>query len=194
MAQRWELGVGAGAGIFPSQTVTRGSQPATTGFANGVAATAYVGQNMHRRIGGEIRYTFSKNNLKLQSGSTKVGFGAQSQAVEYDLLFHLNDEARTIRPYAVLGGGMKYYQGTGTETVVQPLSQFAYLTRTGQWKPMFTFGGGVKWRIGKSAMFRVEGRDSLTPFPNQVIAPAPGATVGGWVNQILIFASLAILF
>ena len=36
-------------------------------------------------IGGEIRYTFLQNDMKLESGSAKATFGAQAHAIHYDL-------------------------------------------------------------------------------------------------------------
>ena len=87
-----------------------------------------------------------QSNLKLESGGTSTSFSGQTHAVYYDVLIHTGSarESRT-QIFAAVGGGMKIFQGTGKETAFQPLSQFAYLTKTHEVKPMVSFGGGVRY-------------------------------------------------
>jgi hypothetical protein len=80
---------------------------------------------------------------------------------------------------------MKVFRGTGKEAAFQPLSQFAYLTRTQEVKPMVSFGGGVKFKLSPRVAMRAEVRDFLTPFPKQVITPAPGAKIGTMLHNIV---------
>lgn len=194
LAQRWEFGAGGGASFYTSSEVARGSQSARAGLDRGFAATAVLGQDLHQRLGGEIRYTFQSNALKLSQGGTKATFSARTHAVHYDVLIHFAPPNRALRPFLAAGGGMKLHQGTGEERSVQPLSQFAFLTRTSEWKPLISLGGGIKWKIGRSALLRLEARDYLSPLPRKLIAPAPGATIGGWLHDIVLLAGISAQF
>ncbi len=46
-------------------------------------------------------------------------------------------------------------------------------------------GAGLKFTIAKSVLLRLEVHDYITPFPATLIAPAPGSTVGGWLNDFV---------
>jgi hypothetical protein len=193
-AQQWEVGVGAGMGVYTSQDVSAGSRSGSAGMKPGPAAAFWLTQNMYRKWAGELRYTWQMNDLKLESGSTKVSFAGRSQAVEYSMVYHFADLAKPVRPYVAFGGGMKLYQGTGSEVVVQPLNQFAFLTHTSEWKPMASVAAGVKARFGQRMQLRVEARDAMTPIPTKVIAPAPGASLGGWIHDFMVIGGISILF
>jgi hypothetical protein len=54
--------------------------------------------------------------------------------------------------------------------------QYAYLTKTREVKPMGSVGAGIKFLLSKRLVFRIEGRDYISPFPTEVITPALGAT------------------
>lgn len=199
-AQRFEFGAQGIASFYTDKSVT--GRTVGTAVAQGVAgldkgwgASVYIGQNVGNVFGGEFRYDYIKNDLQLTSGSTKVKFGAQAHAVHYDILLHFAPRSSRVRPFVVAGGGLKGFQGTGTETAVQPLANLAYLTRTNQWKPMFTFGAGVKVNLSKSTQFRAEFRDQVSQFPTDVIALAPGASgIGGWIHNYAFLVGLAVLF
>ena len=49
---------------------------------------------------------------------------------------------------------------------------------------MADIGAGFKMDLRKNLRFRVEMRDYISPAPNKVIAPAPGASLGGVMNDI----------
>jgi hypothetical protein len=184
-AQQWEFGGSAGASFLPALPVSSPAGSANAGFQTGVAAGVFVGQSLNPRISGEIHYTFLQSNLKLSSGGTTATFPGNSHAVYYDVLFHSRrSEART-QFFAAVGGGMKVFRGTGTEQAFQPLSQFAYFTKTHKVEPMATFGGGVSFKLSPHVSLRAEVRDYLTPFPKELITPAPGAKIGSFLNNIV---------
>lgn len=192
-AQRWEFGAGAAGGFYASNAVTAAAGTASAGFTSGVGATGFVGQNMGRLFGGEVHYMYGKNDLRLTSGSERVTFGAQSHAVYYDFLVHTAPPDARVRPFAAVGGGMKIYQGTGAEVVYQNLSNYALLTKTREWKPLLTAGGGVKYSISPRVLLRVEFRDFITPFPKNVVAPNQGSKISGWVHHFLPMVGLSFL-
>jgi len=129
-AQKYEFGVGGGGSFYQSKTITNARGNADAGFDNGWAATAYIGNNMYNHIGGELRYSYLHNDLKLSSGSATATFGGEAHAIHYDFLIHATPVKSTVRPYVAAGGGIKYYRGTGTEVQVQPMGNIALLTKT----------------------------------------------------------------
>ena len=48
-----------------------------------------------------------------------------------------------------------------------------------------TLGGGVKAVLGDHWLVRVDFRDYATPFPENVIVPAPGAKIHGWLHDFV---------
>jgi len=140
-----------------------------------------------------VRYTYLQSDLRLASGGTEVTFGGQAHAVHYDLVFHTRRDAPVIL-FAAGGGGIKYYRGTGKEAAYQPLSDFAYLTKTQELKPLISAGGGVKFKISNRVYLRLEARDYITPFPQKVITPAPGNKISGWVHNIVPMVGIGYLF
>src|SRR5215467_9489412 len=145
--QHWEIGANAGAGFTPAKAITSGAGQATAGLQPGVSFGAFVGQNLYRHLSGEVRYDFMQSNLRLQSGGQTATFSGNSHAVHYDMVLHINREGARAQYYVVGGGGMRIYHGTGTEEAYQPLSQFAYLTKTQTVKPMATVGAGAKFSL-----------------------------------------------
>lgn len=193
-AQRWEFGAGAAGSFYTSTDVTVGSVKANAGFKNGWGGTAWLGNDMHKYIGGEIRYSYQQNDLKLEQGGNSYSFGSHSQAIHYDFLFHATPVGSKVRPFFAAGAGFKGYYGTGKEVAVQPLNSLAYLTKTSEWVPLVSIGGGVKFIASKKVSFRAEFRDYLSPVPDKVIAPAPGAKIDGWFHNFVALFGVSFLF
>jgi len=194
LAQKYEFGVHGGISFYDKKTVTNARGSADAGFSTGYAAGITVGHNMYRHIGGELRYTYLHNEMKLESGSAKATFGGQAHAVHYDLLLHATGTDSAVRPYVAFGGGMKYYRGTGTEQPFQPLSNIAILTKTSEVEGLASVGGGVKLRMTDRMWLRLDVHDYLSPFPKKVITPAGGSSVSGWLNNLVGTAGIVFTF
>jgi opacity protein-like surface antigen len=185
MAQQWEIGGAAGGSFIPGVTASGPAGSATAGFKTGFTGGVFVGQNLYRHLSGEIRYNFMQSDLKLTSGGTTATFSGNSHAIYYDLRFHTNRRESRAELYAAIGGGMKIFRGTGTESAYQPLSQFAYLTKTQTVKPMLSAGAGVKFKLTPHMSLRTEVRDFFTPFPKDVITPAPGVKISRFLHDFV---------
>ena len=185
LAQQWEVGGSAGGSFYIDQAVAAGAASGTVGFRPGFAVGGWIGHKAEGRLGGEVRYLFQRNDVKLASGGTTYAFSSQSHLIHYDLLIHMNQREDRVRPFVAIGGGMKGYIGTGAERAVQPLNNLALLSATRQWQPMLSLGGGVSWTVGSRIVLRAEVRDYVTPVPKNVILPAPGASISGWVHDIV---------
>ncbi len=181
-AQNFELGGLALATAYRSASVRSGPSAGSVGFSPGPSFGGLFGQSMGEHFGGEIRYLYAQNDLKLSSGGAETKFAGRSHIVNYDMLVYLSGRRARIRPYAAFGGGLKRYQGTGTEQAFQPLSNLALLTKTGETLPSADFGGGVKVHLRRNAILRIEFRDYLTRAP-KVFEASPGAKISGLLHQ-----------
>ena len=193
LAQRYEVGVQGGISIYQSKQISNARGSVDAGFSNGWTAGITVGHNMYSHVGGEIRYGYLHNEMKLSSGSTTAKFGGESHVIHYDFLIHTADTSARVRPYVAVGGGVKIYRGTGAEQAFQPLSNIAVLTKTQEPQGMASFGAGVKVKMSDRLWFRLDVHDYLTPFPKKVITPVGGA-VSGWLNNIVPTAGLTFTF
>lgn len=193
-AQKWEVGAGIGGGFYTSQDVTSAGTSASAKIQNNLAGSAWLDNNGSGKWGGELRYDYQAGSLQLTQGSTQATFGARSQALHYDAIWHFTSSEARIRPFAAVGAGVKIYQGTGTEAAFQPLSNFALLTKDQDLTPLVSVGAGVKMHLGPHMQFRLDLHDYLTPFPNKVITPNSGAKVGGWLQDFVPMAGVAFLF
>jgi len=194
VAQSWEVGVGVGAPFYNSQSITNPIGNASASLSTGWVTSAWLGNNLRGRWGGELRYDYESASLKLSSGSTHASFGANTQAIHYDFLFHFASQEATVRPFVSAGGGVKFFHGTGTETVTQPLMGIGLLTKTTDTTPLLSIGGGIKFNINRRMQLRVEVHDYMTPFPAKVIAPAQGSKTGGWLMDFVPMGALALTF
>jgi hypothetical protein len=194
LAQRWEIGAGAAGTFYTSRTVSAGSLKANAGFNSGWGTAAWLGNDINNWVGGEIRYMYQQNELKLQEGGTTYNFGGRTNTIHYDFLLYGAPRGKKVRPFVAFGAGMRGYSGTGREIPVQPLSRFAFLTRTSEWVPLVSLGAGIKFISTKRLAFRAEFRDYLTPVPSEVITPAPGAKISGWYNNFVALFGVSLLF
>lgn len=193
VAQQFEFGV-VGGGAFHFDRPVTGAVKGNAGLKPGWTAGGVLTHNSTGRWGGEARYQFQKTDLRASSGSQSINFSGQSHLAHYDVLLYSNSREDAVRPFVAFGGGIKGYQGTGTERAFQPLSNVAILSRVQQWQPMLSVGGGVKWRVGNRLMMRAEIRDFVTPFPKDVIVPSPGNKIGGWLHDITPMFGVSYLF
>jgi hypothetical protein len=191
MAQKWEVGMGAGAGIYTPQDVTLGSTSASAKFQTNAAFSVWIGQNIGDHWGGELRYSYGLGDAQLKQNSTTASFGAEAHTINYSFLLYTKPSESKIRPFVDAGAGIKFYRGTGTEAVTQPLSQYALLTQAGDLTPVVSVGGGVKVRLGTHAWLRFDVHDYMSTFPKQVITPNFGASAGGWMHDIVPMVSVS---
>lgn len=191
---RYELGGGIVGSFYDKKTFTSTSGNADAGFASGYGASMWVGQHMYRKVSGEIRYDYLRNDLTLDGSGASASFGGDSHAVHYDVHVHFAEKSAKVRPFVIAGAGVKVFRGTGQERAFQPLSQIAVLTRTTEVTPLITFGVGVKMQLTDRVSLRLEFRDNLTRFPKKVIAPNRGSGGDGWLNNFAPTAGLSVLF
>jgi hypothetical protein len=192
--QQWELGGAGGFGFYRNLGVSAGALSGKAGFKPGVLFSAVAGHSPSSRVSGEFRYTFRDSDIKIESGSTKVGFRGDAHAVHYDLLLHPGAKEARIRPFVAVGGGIKVFRGNEPERAAQPLSQLAAFRETREIKPLLSVGGGVAASFGPHIRFRLDARDYITPFPKNVIEPNPGARLNGWLHDFVVLIGVSGVF
>lgn len=181
--QKWEVGAGGGASIYGGKSISAPAGSVDAKFKPGYGFSAFLGQ-IGNRVGGEIRYTWLSNEMELSGLGRSFTMGGRSQAIHYDLSVYLNGRNSGVRPYVLVGGGMKQYTGTGTATAIQPLGSIAVLTNTSEWKPLVTAGGGVRIATGNKSHIRAELRMFFTEAPTKVITPVTGSLSGWYMNFV----------
>lgn len=193
-AQQWELGGIGGVGFLNNVNVSSPAGSATAGFAPGVAAGAFFGQNLNAHWSGEIRYEFFDSSLKLSGAGSSASFSGIAHAIHYDLIYRTNRKHSPVQYFVALGGGMKIFQGIGSPEAYQPLSQFGYFTQTRQLKPMISVGGGFTYKLNERLYLRGEVRDFISAFPTAVIAPPTNVSYGSVLQNIVPMVSIAYVF
>jgi hypothetical protein len=180
--------------MYRDVSVNNGVLTGKTGFRSGMAIGGVFGNETTRHIGGEARYTYRSNDLRVSSGSTRANARAESHAVHYDLLIHAAPTEAMARPFVAIGGGIKYYRGTGVEAPFQPLSSLVVLTRTSEVQPLVSAGAGVKLPISRRALIRLDFRDYMTPFPSSLLALPPNSRAKGWVHDFVLMVGISGIF
>jgi hypothetical protein len=194
LAQEWELGAHGGFGYPLNPDVTSAAGSGSAGLKYGPAAGVVAGNNMYERLSGEMHYVYRSSNLKVTGANQEAGFGGESHMVHYDLLYHAADRDARIRPFLAGGGGIRVFRGTGTEAAYQPAARFALLTKTQEIKALVSVGGGVKMALSDALYLRMEIRDYISPFPKEVVAPAPGAKIKGWLHDFVPMVGIGVRF
>ncbi len=192
-AGEYELGVAGGGHFMRQAMVNAPAGTADAGIKSGAVASAIAGQRLYKNLTGEVRYTYLQGALKLASGGSETTFGADTHAIHYDFLIHPYKDEAKVQPFAAAGAGVRVFRGTGRETAYQPLNQFAYLTKTNEWKPLISVGGGIRAKLAPKVSLRVDFRDYITPFPKNVIAPGRGATIKGWLHDFVPVVGISFL-
>ena len=197
-AQSWEVGADGGYGFTKKvdvngTTSSGASISGRTGFESGWAVGALFGNDMFRYFGGEIRYTYEHDPLVVSSGGTKATLNGESHALHYDLLIHAAPKESHVRPFLAVGGGMKFYRGTGPESAFQPLSNLILLTHTSQVEALISAGGGIKFVLSPKALFRIDFRDYMTPYPSSILTPF-GTRAGGWIHNLVVLVGISRTF
>ncbi len=192
-----EVGLLGGYGApATSMTATAGGTSASAGFQSGPGVGALLGENWGKNkvVGGEVRYLVLFGGVKVSQGGTQATMTGHSQLIHYDVLFHARPPGSPVRPFLAVGGGGRLIQGTGAQQVYQPLSQYALLTNTTEAVPLISVGGGVKFKISPGLNLRAEIRDYMSPHLGEVIAAPPGASLKGWIHEIVPMVGLTYTF
>jgi len=193
-AQQGEFGAAAGYGAYRNASVYAPAGKAAAGFRNRFVFSLVLGEDLYQRLAGEARYTYQDGDPFLEAAALQTNIQGQSHAFHYDLLFHVRERAAKLRPFVAVGGGVKIYRPSGPENPDHPLGEIARLTTSTDAAPLMTAGGGVKYSLRRDLLLRVDFRDYITPFPKNLIAPAPFGTARGIFHQLTAMVGISYRF
>ena len=181
--QQWEIGGAGGYGWYRTDTIYSSAGDAQAGIRNRFVAGFVVDEDAFEYLSGEFRYLYQDGDPYISYGGVKANVNGQSHAIDYEVLIHVVPRNRRVRPFFAAGVGGKDYVVTGPEPYPQPLPQIATLTNQSEWKGLFTAGAGIKFQLNPYVLVRVDFRDYITKFPEQIFIPAPHGTDRGIFNQ-----------
>jgi len=186
LAADLEVGATGGFGFYQDVTINNGaSSSAQAGFGPRFVLGGVVGHDLGQHFGLEGRYTFQDGDLALRSQGLEANMDGDAQSILGELLVYGSSKRYRLRFYAAVGTGVKIYQASSPVSGPQPLTNFATLNQGNQATPLITYGVGVKYRLSDHWLVRVDVRDYTTPFPTHVITPAAGASVSGWLHDVV---------
>ena len=188
-----------GGGSLYRDLTARGADPARTakvGFYNGAAAGVVACQRGGEHWDGELHYLFQTNHMRLRAGEGAAGsasFAARSHTFHFDGVLYATRRDARIRPFIAGGPGLKVYQATGQERAFQPLNNIVVFSKENQTKFLVSAGGGIKFKIHKSALVRLDFRDYMTGIPKNFTA-FPGVKLSGQFHNLVATVGVGVVF
>jgi hypothetical protein len=107
LAGERELGGSFGYGFYRAGTIFAPGGRAEAAIRSRFTAGVVLGHDLYEYVSGEIRYVYQDGHPSLRAGPVKTDMQGQSHAITYDLLFHLKDRRRRLRPFFAAGAGVK---------------------------------------------------------------------------------------
>ena len=193
-AQPWEIGGLAGFAWYQNATITNPTGSVEAGFTPKFATGVVFGENIHKYIGGEVRWMLIFGQPLLRMDGIQANATGYTNLVDYDLFIHTARERAKIRPFLAAGAGVKVYSETGGINLTQPLLGFAVLRRVNQTEPLIRVGGGLKYKVHRHVQFRVDFRTYMTPTPDELFRRTLVSTIHGWVYNFVPTVGLSYLF
>lgn len=138
-----------------------------------------IGFNNDTIFGHEFQYAYSRSKLlflRQNLGGMAIHTGG------YNFLLYATPEGTRVRPFATGGVLFSNYVPPGASA-----AQGGGSTKFG-----FSYGGGVKVRIGDRWAVRLDLRQYTTPKPNFFAAPL--YNVSGWIRQTEASAGFGFVF
>jgi len=195
LAQSWEIGAEGGFSFYHDATISNAGSSANAGFGSRIAASGLIGEDVGQYFGGELRYTYLDGDSRLSAGGETVRLNGAAHAVHYEFLAYATPKHSRLRPFVTAGAGIKRYTATGAQyqqilNAEPPLGNFALLAHTDEVEALVTFGGGLKIKLNDHCDVRLDFRDYLTPFPEDLFITPKGATIHGWLNDFVPMAGI----
>ena len=140
-----------------SKTVNLSYDP---GYALGFRVT----ENLGRKIGAELEYSYAENSLSFSNLSDLVptlNVNQRIHKIVYSILAYPLGRKGKFQPFGSFGGGTSFFQIVDDSVAEQNAILFK-----DRWKLAVSFGGGVKIPLSGPWGFRVDIRDQITSVPD----------------------------
>ena len=132
--------------------------------------------------------------LNCASRASRLNATGYSNLITYDVLFHVTNREARIRPFIAGGAGAKIYTGNQLRSVGLPLIGSAVLVPCTQVEPAISVGGGLKFRVSRHGLLRLDFRTYMTPLPDRILRPTGLSQVHGWVYNFVPLGGLSFVF
>ena len=142
-------------------------------------------KSLSERVAIEGRYIYQDGDLQILGRSAEANLDGDSSALLGELICSLFGRHASLKPYFAAGGGVRVYRGTQNPAADEPLMDLALLHHVTQTVGLVSYGGGAKWHFAEHWWVRLDLRDYVTPFPTQVISPAAGMHLNGWLHDFV---------
>jgi hypothetical protein len=193
LAQNWEVGGLGGYGWYHNPSISDSVTSVRAGFPSHAAVGAVFTDNMYQYVGGELFYLARFGGPQIESNGIKESVNGYTNAITYDLLFHMRPRESKIRPFVSAGAGIKVFTGSSLN-LYQPLDGLAVLTRRTQVEPAVNLGAGLKYLLPKHIQLRLAFQVLMSPLPDEVIRPVGFANIHGWVYDFVPLAGIGYVF
>ncbi len=156
-----------------------GSKTVNLSYDPGYALGMRITENLGRKIGAELEYSYIDNSLSFSNLSDLVPTLNVKQRIHkivYSILVYPLGRKGRIQPFGSFGGGTSFFQIADDSEAIQN----AVILKD-RWQLAASFGGGVKIPLSGPWGFRVDVRDQITSVPDfglPAIAPAFQANSG----------------
>ena len=156
-----------------------GSKTVSLSYDPGLALGFRITENLARKIGAEIEYSYVDHSLSFSNLSDVLPSLSVKQRIHkivYSILVYPLGRKGRFQPFGSFGGGTSYFQIADDSEAVQN----SIILRD-RWKLAASFGGGVKIPLSGPWGFRVYIRDQVTSVPGFGLpetAPTFQGTVG----------------
>ena len=194
LAQEWELGAAGGYGWNANPSIIGPAGSIRSGFASKGAMGVVFGQNMYEHIGGEVRWLYQFGGPELRFQGVQANASGYSNLITYDVLFHVTNREARIRPFIAGGAGAKIYTGNQLRSDGLPVVGSAVLVPCTQVEPAISVGGGLKYRVARHGILRLDFRTYMTPLPDRILRPTGLSQVHGWVYNFVPLGGLSFIF
>jgi hypothetical protein len=183
-----------GYGFYRNGSVTGAAGTQEAGITDRFVAGGVLCEDLFEHFSGEVRYLYGDGHPFLSMPGFRTDMDGRTHTLTYDALLHFRRRAQRLRPFLAAGIGGKGYEATGPASSPRSAPQIGGLVHATQWTVVGDFGAGVKYRLHKNAVVRVEFRDYITPLPDKLIVAQRNAITSGILHQLTPLVGLSYSF
>ncbi len=149
---------------YPTPIEGGDSKTVNLSYDPGYALGFRITENLGRKFGAELEYSYIDNSLSFSNLSDLVpnlNVKQRLHKIVYSILVYPIGRKGRVQPFGSFGGGTSYFQIADDSEA----EQNAIILKD-RWKLAASFGGGVKIPLSGPWGFRVDFRDQITSVPS----------------------------
>jgi len=154
----------AGNSTFATPLSDGGTKDVGMEFDSNYLLGARITENLGQHFGAELEYAMAKRPVVLTNllpTVPRLNLDHKLHQLAYSILVYTADRSHRLRPFGSIGFGTSFFRVSG-RSQDEALQQGVDLKN--RWKLAFTFGGGLKFRMGRNWGLRADVRDQVAGF------------------------------